>query len=73
MARSKELVQSHLNKATEQVKSYVTGLSKEKQNKKALKHDPKWRKLNAETKRLARQITFIDKRNSKGGAVEAKG
>jgi hypothetical protein len=56
--------------ATEQVKSYVTGLAKDKQEKKALQHDPKWRKLHAETKRLQRQIVFIDKRNAKPAKAE---
>ncbi|MES2745327.1 MAG: hypothetical protein V4655_07860 [Bdellovibrionota bacterium] len=72
MARTKELVENYLTRATEEVKSYVAGLSTEGQDKKALKHDPKWRKLNAETNRLKRQITFIDRRNAKGGSAEAK-
>ncbi len=69
MARSKDLVENYLTRATEAVKSYITSLAKDKQDKKALKHDPKWRKLNAETKRLKRQLTFIDKRNAKGGSA----
>lgn len=72
MARTKEIVENYLNRATEEVKSYVSGLAKEQQDKKALKHDPKWRKLNAETKRLKRQITFIDRRNAKGGSSAAE-
>jgi hypothetical protein len=72
MARTKELVQNYLTRATEEVKSYVAGLSKDAQDKKALKHDPRWRKLNAEEKRLKRQISFIDRRNAKGGTPEAK-
>ncbi len=71
MGRTKELVESYLTRASEQVKTYVTGLSAEKQDKKALKRDPKWRQLNAETKRLQRQITFIDKRNAKPTKAEA--
>lgn len=70
MGRTKELVVGYLAVATEQVKSYVTGLAQDKQEKKALKHDPKWRKLNAETKRLERQIVFIDKRNAKPAKAE---
>lgn len=69
MARTKELVENYLNRAAEEVKTYIAGLTKEQQDKKALKHDPKWRQLNAETKRLQRQITFIDRRNAKGGSA----
>lgn len=71
MGRTKEMVENYLALATAQVKSYVTGLEKDRQDKKALKHDPKWRKLNAETKKLQRQITFIDKRNAKPVKAEA--
>ncbi len=71
MARTKELVENYLQLATESVKSYVSSLAKDKQDKKALKHDPKWRKLNAETKRLKRQIHFIERRNTKGGTPAA--
>ena len=70
MGRTKELVEGYLATATAQVKSYVAGLTADKQEKAALKHDPKWRKLNAETKRLARQIVFIDKRNAKPTKAE---
>ena len=72
MARTKELVENYLQRATESVKTYVSGLAKDKQDKKALKHDPKWRKLNAEAKRLKRQIYFIDRRNAKGGSTPAE-
>lgn len=71
MARTKELVQNYLTRATEEVKTFIASLAKEDQDKKKLKHNPKWRKLNAETKRLQRQITFIDRRNTKGGSQEA--
>lgn len=71
MGRSKELVEGYLALATAEVKNYVSALSQDKQDKKALKHDPKWRKLNAETKKLQRQITFIDKRNAKPAKAEA--
>ncbi len=70
MGRTKELVQGYLAKASEQVKSYVTGLAADKQDKKSLKHDPKWRKLHAETKKLERQISFIDRRNAKPTKAE---
>lgn len=65
MARTKEVVEKHLNVATESLKSYIAGLSKEQQDKKALHKNPKWRQLNAAKKKLSRQITFIDRRNKK--------
>jgi hypothetical protein len=72
MARTKEVVESHLKKATDSVQSYVSSLSKDKQEKKVLHHDPKWRQLNAAAKKFARQITFIDRRNKKP-EVKAEG
>lgn len=71
MARTKELVENYLKIAAEEIKTYVSSLTQDKQDKKSLKHDPKWRKLNAATKRLQRQSSFIDKRNAKGGTPAA--
>ena len=65
MARSKELVEGYLNQAQASLKSHVASLSKDKQDKKSLKHDPKWRQLNSAAKKLQRQIVFIDRRNAK--------
>jgi hypothetical protein len=65
MARTKEIVESYLKKATDEVAAFIAKLPKEEQGKKSLRKSPIWRKLNAEAQKLQRQITFIDRRNAK--------
>lgn len=73
MARTKEVVESHLKTATDKVKDFVASLPKDQQGKKSLHKNPKWRQLNASAKKLKRQIHFIDRRNAKPVKAEAEG
>jgi hypothetical protein len=64
MARTRALVETDLNKATQQMKAFESKLGG-KADKKTLRHDAAWRRLRAQVDKYKNQLFFIDKRNKK--------
>lgn len=64
MARTRALVETDLNKATQQMKDFESKLGG-KTDKKTLRHDAAWRRLRAQVDKYKNQLFFIDKRNKK--------
>ncbi len=71
MARTRELVEKDLAKAQKEIVDYATAKGfNPKSDKTKMRHDPQWRRLNAEVDKYKNQVFFIDKRNAKA-PVEA--
>ena len=64
MARTRTLVESDLIKAQQQLKAFEAKLGG-KPDKKTLRLNPAWRRLQASIAKYKNQLMFIDKRNKK--------
>jgi len=64
MARTRTLVESDLTKAQQHVKEFEGKLGS-KPDKKTLRLNPSWRRLQASVAKYKNQLMFIDKRNKK--------
>lgn len=64
MARTRTVVEKHLQKAEATLTRFVAQLGG-RPHKKELRKNPNWRRLRAEADKFRKQLGFIDKRNKK--------
>ncbi len=72
MARTRELVEKALATAQTKLQEYATAKGLSRDEKKTMRHDPNWRRLQSVVEKMKNQIVFIDKRNTKGVSAEKK-